>query len=511
MTLHRVDGHHALPLHGVQGTRLIETTLAAALPGHCLMQRAGQSLAQLAMALAPHAQTIWIACGPGNNGGDGLEAARVLHQSGWPVKASLLDSTQGRPQDALAALQRAQASGVDLVPSPPFLQSGDLIIDCLLGIGSSRAAQGAMAEWIAFMNQSDAIVLSADLPTGLDAETGQALLNENGSPGPVVQAKHTLMLLTAKPGLFMGAGRDAVGTMWLDDLTRQASERRIFEQTPAISQLNTPRFFAAPRLHNSHKGRYGDVAIVGGEMGTERGMGMTGAAWLAGSAALHAGAGRVWVSLLNTRSDVSMPEVMTTQPELMVKSFAALDLPQLTVVCGCGGGMAVKSVLAEVLQRSRQLVLDADALNAIAQDTQLAQLLKNRSTRARPTVLTPHPLEAARLLQCTTAEVQAQRLRSADILAHRWGCTVVLKGSGTVIACPGHISRINASGNGCLAAAGTGDVLAGWIGAKLAQGSGTASAAFEAASHVVYEHGHVADTWPPTSTLTASALAQRAH
>jgi hydroxyethylthiazole kinase-like uncharacterized protein yjeF len=264
-------------------------------------------------------------------------------------------------------------------------------------------------------------------------------------------------------------------------------------------------------LHNSHKGSYGDVAIVGGEMAAERGSSMTGAAWLAASAALHGGAGRVWVSLLSTRTAPPMLQGMSSQSELMLKSFADLDLPQLNVVCGCGGGVAVKSVLAEVLQRSRQLVLDADALNAIAQDTQLGQLLKNRSARALPTVLTPHPLEAARLLHCTTAEVQAQRLRSAETLAQRWSCTVVLKGSGTVIASPGHISRINATGNGRLATAGTGDVLAGWIGAKLAQGSGTAAAAFDAASHVVYEHGHVADSWPITSALTASALAQQAH
>jgi hydroxyethylthiazole kinase-like uncharacterized protein yjeF len=167
----------------------------------------------------------------------------------------------------------------------------------------------------------------------------------------------------------------------------------------------------------------------------------------------------------------------------------------------------VRRVLAQVLQRSQQLVLDADALNAVAQDVNLAQLLKNRSARGLATVLTPHPLEAARLLNCTTTEVQAQRLQSAQALATQWACTVVLKGAGTVIACPGEISRINATGNAQLATAGTGDVLAGWIGAKLAQGL----SAFEAASQAVYGHGHLADTWPGPERLTASALARLAH
>jgi NAD(P)H-hydrate repair Nnr-like enzyme with NAD(P)H-hydrate dehydratase domain len=126
-----------------------------------------------------------------------------------------------------------------------------------------------------------------------------------------------------------------------------------------------------------------------------------------------------------------------------------------------------------------------------------------------PTVLTPHPLEAARLLGCSTADIQAQRLQSAEALAAKWGCTVVLKGSGTVIACPGQLSRINPTGNGRLATAGTGDVLAGGIGAKMAQGPGTPEAAFEAASATVYQHGQAADNWPAHLTLTASGLAQQ--
>jgi hydroxyethylthiazole kinase-like uncharacterized protein yjeF len=161
--------------------------------------------------------------------------------------------------------------------------------------------------------------------------------------------------------------------------------------------------------------------------------------------------------------------------------------------------------MTEVLQRSHSLVLDADALNAIARDTVLAQLLHRRSARSMPTVLTPHSLEAARLLGCSTAHIQSHRVASAAQLAAFFGCTVALKGSGTVIACPGQISRINPTGNAHLATAGTGDVLAGLTGAKLAQGL----SAFEATSQAVFEHGQAADAWPAQSRLTASRLASQ--
>lgn len=511
MNVHRISAHPAAPLHDVASTRQLEQALGARLPTHTLMQRAGESLAQLALALAPHARKVWIACGPGNNGGDGLEAARALHLAGHRVCVSHWPGLQPAPMDAQVALRRAQAANIEFTPQPPVLAAQDLIIDCLLGIGAQRAVTGEMSNWIDAINHSPATVLAADQPSGLNAVSGQALLDENGTPGAMVRADHTLMLLTAKPGLFMGSGRDASGQLWLDDLSRDAGERHVLSQTPGLSQLNPPPALAPPRAHHTHKGSYGDVAIVGGESIHERGMGMTGAALMAASAALHGGAGRVLVSLLAPPQSSQTTELAGAQPEWMFRTFEALNLAQLTVVCGCGGGLAVRHVMAKVLQSSHQLVLDADALNALAEDTSLSQLLKNRSARGLPTVLTPHPLEAARLLNCTTAEVQADRIGSAQALANAWACTVVLKGSGSVIACPGQISRVNPTGNARLATAGTGDVLAGWIGAKMAQGAGTPLAAFEAASQAVYQHGWAADTWPTHATLTASALAQQAR
>lgn len=465
------------PLFGVAASRQLEQAAAAALAPHTLMRRAGLAVARLALAVAPHARTVWIACGPGNNGGDGLEAALHLHQWGKEAVVTWLGDEATAPADALASLHRARAAGVVFLAEPPA--GYQLAIDALLGIGSARPLQGAMADWAARMAQAAAPVLAVDLPSGLHADTGQ---------GAAVKATHTLSLLTLKPGLFTGAGRDACGAVWFDGLGVEAPRQ------PGAWLAGPPA--RSERAHASHKGSYGDVAVAGGAPG------MTGAALLAASAALHAGAGRVLVALL----DGAGMAVDATQPELMFRHWDTLDLGTLHLACGCGGGDAVRAVLPKAISRARSLVLDADALNALASDTQLQAQLQARARRGdRPTVLTPHPLEAARLLGCATAQVQGDRLAAAQQLAQRFGCTVVLKGSGTVIAGPGELPVINPTGNARLATAGTGDVLAGLVAARLAAGA----TAFEAATGAVYTHGLAADLWPTNQALTASELARR--
>ena len=188
----------------------------------------------------------------------------------------------------------------------------------------------------------------------------------------------------------------------------------------------------------------------------------------------------------------------------MFRYFNVLPLEQFTVVCGCGGGEAVASVLPEVLLRAQQLVLDADALNTIAADSALQSAVHARAARGQSTVLTPHPLEAARLLGTDTARVQADRLAAAQKLAERFACVAVLKGSGSVVAAPGQAPCINPTGNARLATAGTGDVLAGMVGARLAAGAG----AWQAATSAVFAHGWTADQWPTGQVLTADLLAQ---
>lgn len=246
---------------------------------------------------------------------------------------------------------------------------------------------------------------------------------------------------------------------------------------------------------------FGDVAVIGGEGIARRGMGMSGAAVLAATAAASNGAGRVLLALLN---DDIAGNAISPPAEIMLRRPDVLDLAKSTVVCGCGGGEAVAPVLARVLREARALVLDADALNAVSEDVELQQLLASRDG---PTILTPHPLEAARLLGWDDAHrVQADRLAAARALVERYRCVVVVKGSGSIVAGPGRLPAINPTGNGRLATAGTGDVLAGMAGAALAANP---SDAFAAAAAAVYRHGALADAWPADRPLTAWALARR--
>ena len=481
----RIDSLSRHALYAVEATRRIETLAQSTLPPHSLMQRAGSAVARLALALAPHSRRIWIACGAGNNGGDGLEAALHLQRSGKSVLVTWLGSPGTAPPDASASHQRALAGGVRIAQSAP--DDCDLCIDALLGIGAARAPQGQMADWIRLMNAASAMVLAVDVPTGLQADTGAVA-------EPHIRAHHTLSLLTLKPGLFTAHGRDASGTVWFDDLALATS---VFSQQQAITPAAWLAGEPAPaqRLHASHKGSYGDIAIIGGATG------MTGATLLAGSAALHAGAGRVFIALL----DNDAMKVDIVQPELMFRPIDSLDFKPMTVVCGCGGGDAIRGALARILSTSARLVIDADALNRIAVDSQFQTLLRARGRRGSATVLTPHPLEAARLLDCAVLDVQGDRIAAAQLMAKRFDCTVVLKGSGSVVAAPDQTPVINSTGNARLASAGTGDVLSGMIGARLAAGM----APFEAAWQAVYHHGLLADRWPPVApALTAARLAQ---
>ena len=505
-------------LHDVAGTRLIEQQMVGEFSPHTLMQRAGFSVARLALALAPHARCIWIACGPGNNGGDGFEAALHLHQWGKSVVVTWTGLPPGKaelPPDAQASRQRALAAGIAMASEPP--PGFDLCIDALLGIGAvldpARPGGALIQEWLDAMEGSPALRLSVDVPTGLNADTGAPGFKKttkyiaNNAHGVSANRLFTLSLLTLKPGLFTASGRDCAGEVWFDDLgvSLTSAAGQALPAEPCAWLLGADRTRQTSRAqaaHASHKGSFGDVAVIGGE--STASTHMTGAALLAASAALHAGAGRVFVALLG---NVPGLRVDTEQPEFMFRSPDALDMANQVVVCGCGGGQSVASVLAKVLSTAKRLVLDADALNAISADPKLQTQLKARHSRGYSTVLTPHPLEAARLIGSSAAAVQANRLDTARQLAERFSCVVVLKGSGTILAGPGQVAWINPTGNALLAAAGTGDVLAGLIGAFLARGQSS----LDAAQNAVFEHGQRADTWAasrPGMALTASRLAR---
>lgn len=469
------------PLHGVPGSREVERRAQGQVAPFTLMRRAGTAVARLALALAPHASRLWIVCGPGNNGGDGLVAAAWLHRAGRAVHVSLLAQPSRLPADARSAFDEARAAGVAMHPGAacPFAPSqDDLAIDALLGLGSARAPEGALKDAVLALRAWPGPVLAVDLPTGLDGETGR-LHDVQG--GACVRADHTLSLLTLKPGLFTGHGRDYAGTVWWHDLGTAP-------EVAPDAWLASPQAVAAtavPRRHAEHKGSFGDVIVLGGAPG------MVGAAVLAARAALRAGAGRVHLLPLAEHALA----VDIDHPELMVRELSALEAllrgAGSTVVCGCGGGEAVAHVLPTVLHGAARLVLDADALNALALDANLQTLLAHRGERTAATLLTPHPLEAARLLGRTSANVQADRLGAARSLSQRFGCTVLLKGSGTVIATPEGATWINPTGNAALATAGTGDVLSGWLG-------GTWRAdepALDAAVRAAWGHGAAADRW----------------
>lgn len=484
-----LSGRRDWPLHTAAASKRIEQQALAGVEAHALMRRAGTAVAALARALCPHAKSVWIACGPGNNGGDGLEAAIHLLAAGLNVEVTLVADAARLPDDARNALARAQAAGVPISASRMSRAAPDIAIDALLGLGGTRAPEGELAGLIEQLNALPCPVLAVDLPSGLNADTGRP----HGQR--CVTATHTLALLTLKPGLFTGSGRDFAGEVWLDDLGVTADP-----PSPTALLANSAGAIA-PRQHANHKGSFGDVAVVGGAAG------MGGAAFLAARAAHAAGAGRVYVNPLDLHATALDPQ----RPELMFRNAWWQSDPKVlaaaTVVCGCGGGEAVRAVLPRLLSSAGRLVLDADALNAIAADTSLQQLLSARRAQGRESVLTPHPLEAARLLGTDAGSVQADRLAAAQQLCERFACVVVLKGSGTVLATPGRIPTINASGNAALATAGTGDVLAGWLGGCW---SASGSDAGQAAKHATWLHGHAADL-QPLAPLRAADLVEAMH
>lgn len=441
------------PIYPVAGIRAIE---ALAIPGAepPLMERAGAAAAMLAARLATGAGPVLVACGPGNNGGDGFVMARLLQAVGRRVEVVFAGDPTRLPADAAAAHAAWLAAGgtphAELPPAPP--EGWSLVVDALFGIGLQRPLEGRYADWIESLNTQPCPRLAVDIPSGLDADTGRRL-------GPCFAATHTITFIALKPGLLTLDGPDQCGELHLASIDVAAEEL-----APAPGREISPALFAArlqPRLRNSHKGSYGDAALIGGAPG------MVGAAVLAGRAAAHLGAGRVLLGLL----DPAALTVDILRPELMFRAAAELladpAIGAFAVGPGLGQSDAARALVHDAVLRATPLVLDADALNLVARDPALQQAVARRRA---PTLLTPHPAEAARLLAGTTAEVQADRLAAAVRLAEQLDAWVVLKGCGSVVASPDGAWWINTSGNPAMATAGMGDVLSGILAALLARG-----------------------------------------
>jgi len=440
-----------------------------------LMPRAGAAAADWAGELAGQRNLpILVLAGPGNNGGDAFEAARLLGERYFDVRLVFAGKPEQLPQDAAAACQRFRDAGGTIHAAIPEDGHWSLIIDGLFGIGLTRPPEGRYAEWIACANdlaeRNHCPLLALDCPSGLNADTGSAL-------GATIRASHTLTFIAAKPGLLTADGPDHCGEIKVDRLDLDPPT----ELPPDGHHLDLSDFSAylAPRRQNSHKGSFGNAGILGGAPS------MVGAAFLAARAALKLGSGRVYAALL----DPHAPGLDPTQPELMLRHPAALLQTALSALA-CGPGLGVSMEASEVLETAigldQPLVLDADALNLVASENNLQVALAGRRN---PAILTPHPAEAARLLESSTAEVQADRIAAALEIATRYHCHVAVKGAGTVIASVDGRWWINTTGNPGMASAGMGDVLSGIIVALLAQ-HWPAVPALLAAVHL---HGAAAD------------------
>ena len=482
------------PLMDVARTRRQERDLACRLPPHALLERAGRSVYRLSAALAPCAQRVWVACGAGHNGLDGLIAATHWAQHFGRVGRGTVTVTAWPPHPSTATdahhwRERAHAAGVRFEATAP--SDPDIAIDALLGIGLNQPVRGDAATCIQQLQSANCPVLCIDVPSGLDADTGSWRADTK------LQAsaqRHTLSLLTLKPGLFTHMGRAAAGDIWFDDLdTTQPGAHGPDDATAWLYAPNRTLPVGPPP--HAHKGLRGDLIVIGGQEDVATGS-MRGAAILAARAGLKAGAGRVFVGLLTTSPGLATIGHDPLQPELMFKPPAALvesSSSSAVMVCGCGGGDSITRWLPDIMTREGPLVLDADALNAIAASESLQLALQQRQTQGRLSVLTPHPLEAARLLGMSTAAIQSNRLEAAKRLANHYRCVVVLKGSGTVVAKPGATPSINPTGNGWLATGGTGDVLAGLIGAGLCDGQ---IEPMHAVQRAVFQHGLTASERP---------------
>lgn len=481
------------PVCSTAGIRAVEAAVLSVEPPPPLMERAGLAAARIARQMLGAGNRILVVAGPGNNGGDAFVAARHLRQWWHEVTVIFAGTAERLSAEARAALDEWRAAGGAMSLEWPGDGRFDLVLDGLFGIGLERPLEGRSAELVARINAAGAPVLALDVPSGLHADSGRVL-------GTAVRATRTATFITLKPGLLTLDGPDHAGVidvcpLDLDPAALPGSPGRVIDGrlVPAV----LPR-----RPRNSHKGTFGDVGIIGGAQG------MTGAALLAGRAALKLGAGRVVVGFLGPDA----PSVDPAQPELMLRKAQDIaSMPDLSVaVLGPGLGQSSPAVelAAHCLQRDLPVVVDADALNLAAAHTALAELLRKRPAES---ILTPHPAEAGRLLGRTTADVQADRVAAAVALAQRYRAAVVLKGAGSICAAPDGRWFVNTSGNPGMASAGMGDVLAGIVGALVAQGV----AALPALLSGVHLHGlaadHLAQAAGGLVGITAGEVADRAR
>jgi len=442
------------------------------------MELAGSSVFEQAVLKFPKSRCWLVFCGGGNNGGDGYIVARLAHEAGMDVVVCALKPIDSLSGDAATAASRWREAGGETRAWPvPDIELYDLLVDALLGTGLDRAPAGHYGDAIELINQSAAGVVAVDIPSGLNADTGQVM-------GKAAEADLTVTFIGRKRGLYTADGPDFAGSIRFSDLETPASVRDSIPDSGILIRENKIEENLSPRRRNSHKGSFGWVLGVGSNMG------MSGALRLCGEAALRSGAGKVTLATHPAHADLlnlACPELMVRgveRPEQLQNLLQQVDV----VVTGTGLGQDTWSEeLFRVCLKTRvRIVLDADGLNILAG---LFTQMADGDLPLGNWILTPHPAEAGRLLEIPASEVQRDRVTHAQQIARRYNAVVVLKGCGTVIADPDGRYAICPLGNPGMACAGSGDVLAGVIAALLAQGLSL----WEAAATGVAAHAWAGD------------------
>ncbi len=461
---------------------------AHGIPGIELMERAGQSVFTAAREYFPQTACWLVFCGAGNNGGDGYVLARLAHQAGIKVTVCALKPAKALQGDAAKAAKNWLEAGGEIYPWPPAADwRPDLIFDGLLGTGLDRKPEGDFASAIRWMNQDSAPVIALDIPSGLNADSGTPM-------GEAVRSSLTVTFIGNKRGLYTADGPDHCGQVEYSALHTPPSVQESIKDSGILIRQNIIQYLLPRRARNSHKGSFGWVLGIGGNSH------MSGAVRLCGEAALRSGAGKVTLATIPEHAAM----VNLSCPELMVrgvkKGKELNSLLEQINACVVGTGLGQTSWSEDLfhtcLKSKAPMVLDADGLNILARHHPVGAR-QSRLPRGN-WILTPHPAEAGRLLDCSAREIQQDRVAAAQRIAEAYDAVVVLKGCGTVISRPDGFYAICPLGNPGMATAGTGDVLAGVIGAMLAQGL----SAWESAMLGVVAHAHAGD-------LAASQIGER--
>ena len=420
--------------------------------GYTLMKRAGEAALRYLRTRWPMAHRIVIVCGRGNNAGDGFVLARFAHAAGLTVTVL----SAAAPDELSAVARQAyddfrSSGGVELPFSAERLTAGEVIVDALLGTGLKGSVRPELAQVIRAINGSGRPVFALDVPSGLDSDAGVAL-------GEAVRADATVTFVGLKTGLLVGDGPEYAGNIFFDDLELAPAPSAPF--APRLTRIVEAEIHEAlpRRARAANKGNFGRVLIVGS------GTGMPGAARLAGEACLRVGAGLVTVAV----APENVAAIAAGRPELMCVALtgeaALLDAIGRADVVAVGPGLGrspwAASALNAVLGGGKPLVVDADALNLLAEQGASAR---------EDWILTPHPGEAGRLIGVSAQDIQRDRLAALDRLIERFHGTIVLKGAGTLVGARARTPGVCERGNPGMATAGSGDVLTGAIAGILAQ------------------------------------------